>query len=253
MIGNTGGIYNYWNCFKVLPTVYGDSLSYYEVLCELTYTIDQVIKQLDVDNSEVYKYIDSQDNKVLATSRAYTNEQIYKVEQQLNQSLVQLITLIQTTDSSTRAWVTEQLSELENWIKKQSNSIFVINPINGKLDSLQNVLNEYYNLFNYYALTCIEYDTLGLTADEYDSMKLTAYMFDYYSKKYLWFNSELVMYHPVTGVMTSYKNVINFLIEQHREDGLTSTEYTAKNLTATQYSNANISAYDYDWKGKTLL
>ena len=33
-----------WCCFKVLPLVYDDSLSYYEVLCKLTTKMNEIIE-----------------------------------------------------------------------------------------------------------------------------------------------------------------------------------------------------------------
>lgn len=43
MIGN---VYPFWRCFKVMPLVYDESLSYYEVLCKLTEKLNDVINQL---------------------------------------------------------------------------------------------------------------------------------------------------------------------------------------------------------------
>lgn len=253
MIGSKGGIYNYWNCFKVLPTVYEESLSYYEVLCKLTYTIDQVIMQIDADNSEVYKYINDQDNKVLLVSKNYTDTEVEKVNVKLAQLYNQLTVLIKVTNDNTRSWVAEQISDLKEWISNQGNTVMVINPITGNLDSLQNVLNGYYNLFNYYALTCIEYDSLGLTCNEYDQKDLTCTMYDYYGKKYLWFDNSLLMFHPITGVKTCYKNVIDFLVELHREDGASCAFYDSNELTCTQYDNLNIDCTSYDWSANLIL
>lgn len=253
MIGSKGGIYNYWNCFKVLPTVYEDSLSYYEVLCKLTYTIDQVIKQIDTDNSEVYKYINEQDLKVLSASKNYTDSEVSKVNAKLAQLHSQLTVLIKVTDENNRAWTTHQILLLKDWISKQGNVLMVTNPITGKLDSIQNVLNEYYNLFNYYALTCIEYDTLGLTCDEYVGKELTSTMYDYYGKKYLWFDNTLLMFHPVTGVKTCYKNVIDMLVQMHREDSISCSSYDDKQLTTTDYDNYNMECFNYDWYATTIL
>lgn len=44
-------------CQKVLPTVYDDSLSYYEVLCKLTNEMNNIIDEF---NSTVQKIIESQ-------------------------------------------------------------------------------------------------------------------------------------------------------------------------------------------------
>ena len=253
MIGNKGGIYNYWNCFKVLPTIYDDSLSYYEVLCKLTYTIDQVIKKLDTDYNEFYAYVDKKTLEALQNSKSYTDSEIDKLESHLNESIVMLIQMTNNSNEYIKEWVNEQIAFLIEWVAKHGDNVLVTNPITGELDSIQNVLNEYYNVFNCNALTCIEYDSLGLTCQDYDNKELTVIMYDYYAKKYLWYNGDLIMFHPVTGVKTCYKNVVDFLIDQHKEDCLTCNGYNEKELTTSGYDSFNLTTYDYDWHSTILL
>lgn len=47
--GNDTRVFRYW-CYKVLPLVYDDSLSYYEVLCKV---VDYINKMIEEDKSYV--------------------------------------------------------------------------------------------------------------------------------------------------------------------------------------------------------
>ena len=44
--------FNYW-CYKVLPLVYDDSLSYYEILCKVTEYINNLIEDDKILSSEI--------------------------------------------------------------------------------------------------------------------------------------------------------------------------------------------------------
>ena len=44
--------FKFW-CFKVLPLVYDDSLSYYEILCKTVYYINKLIEQDKVFGGEI--------------------------------------------------------------------------------------------------------------------------------------------------------------------------------------------------------
>lgn len=45
--------FRYW-CYKILPLVYDDSLSYYELLCKVIEKLNEVIKQVNVSTENVY-------------------------------------------------------------------------------------------------------------------------------------------------------------------------------------------------------
>lgn len=45
--------FRYW-CYKILPLVYDDSLSYYELLCKVVAKLNEVIKQVNVSTENVY-------------------------------------------------------------------------------------------------------------------------------------------------------------------------------------------------------
>lgn len=53
--------FKFW-CQKVLPLVYDDSLSYYEVLCKITEILNEVIDQtndLEAELAEFKKFVDA--------------------------------------------------------------------------------------------------------------------------------------------------------------------------------------------------
>lgn len=95
MIGN---VYPFWRCFKVMPLVYDESLSYYEVLCKLTYKINEVIEQLSSDYSEIYKYIDQQDKITLNSANNYTDSKVSELELVINNQFTVLSDAIKSAD-----------------------------------------------------------------------------------------------------------------------------------------------------------
>lgn len=72
--------FNFW-CQKVLPLVYDDSLSYYEVLCKVVDYINKMLAELELDESYIKTL---QDEMVVVqnwieTFDSFTNEQIEKI------------------------------------------------------------------------------------------------------------------------------------------------------------------------------
>lgn len=240
-------------CFKVLPLVYDESLSYYEVLCKLTYKVNEIIAEIENDNSAIYDYINQQDMATLENAKKYTDDEIMKVNLELSNSMSVLLSLITSKNNETKAYVVSEINALKDWMEKQGCTVYVTNPITGGLDSIQGVLDSFYNYFNYGGLTCLEYDALGLTADEYDSKKLTCDMYDRQGKKYLVKDEVLYMFNPVTGVRQLYKYVIDYLVQLHRERGVTCSQYDTENVTTENYDLFGMSAYNYDWFASDYL
>lgn len=50
-----GRFFRFW-CHKILPLVYDDSLSYYEVLCKLTKVVNQLVEDMQNAVDYVGKY-----------------------------------------------------------------------------------------------------------------------------------------------------------------------------------------------------
>lgn len=54
MINHDKDFFRFW-CYKVLPLVYDDSLSYYEILCKMVTYINNLIETDKVQNDEINK------------------------------------------------------------------------------------------------------------------------------------------------------------------------------------------------------
>lgn len=54
---------------NILPLVFDDSMSYYETLCKLVYTVNQLIRLVNGDLSDnIRQYIDEQFNNIMITA-----------------------------------------------------------------------------------------------------------------------------------------------------------------------------------------
>lgn len=139
----------------------------------------------------------------------------------------------------------EEFPTLEN--------IPVYNPVRGGTTTLQQALNDIYDLSRFYGLTAFQYDSLGLTATAYDTKELTAIEYDQQGYIKLDYPDEnWYMISPFTGAYEKVKNVVMDLAHFHMDD-LTATEYDALELTASDYDSREITAFDFDWMGKELL
>lgn len=98
------GSFRFW-CQKVLPLVYDDSLSYYELLCKVVNYLNSVIQNVDNLNTSV-------DN----TNTAFNNLQNYV--------------------NTTKATLVEVYGELEQYVNNYFNNLNVQAEINSKLDSM---------------------------------------------------------------------------------------------------------------------
>lgn len=222
-------------------------------------TIKEAIEKIDSDYAEIYAYINEHDALTLNQSKTYTDSKFNALQTQINNNLAyvneQMVLLYQYVDNSNtdvKAWVLCELAELESKIPK-GNSIAVINPISGLIDSLQNTLNSLFDFFSINAFTCGEYASLQLTCEEYYNQQITCEQYVLYGKKLLKRDYNLYMVHPITGKFTFYKNVIEFLVSLHQENALTCSEYAIKDLTCQEYANFDLTCYDYNWNSKNLI
>lgn len=266
----------YW-CQKVLPTVYDESLSYYEFLCKLTKKLNEVIEFLNNTQLNNKKYVDEQ-IKILKDFvinedlelKKYVNDEDVKVINYINQKVMELDEKIRTLQLN----VNNQIIELEKTVDNkilvlegktiyEFNEIYkyiddiikdynieCINPTNAKLEPLCKVINDVYNFLRYNALTCIEYDMLGITCIEFDN-SITCKEFDINGSKLLGKNiCECNILNSFTGKIDIVSNVINKIIE-YISNGINALSFDNLQLSTIDFDNKNLSAYDYDFNGVT--
>lgn len=127
-------------CFKVLPLVYDESLSYYEVLCKLTKLIQEMAKNVDGNfnsiQNEIEKiysqitdlkaYVDEQDSK-LSSRIDLTNERITEEIRKCHEHCEiyakrlydQLIDILNQYQGEMKQWVLGEIAKIPTGIPKQ--------------------------------------------------------------------------------------------------------------------------------------
>ena len=112
MIGKHLKPFAFW-CQKVLPTVYDDSLSYYEYLCKLNNYLNEVIEQINTLTTEMEDYEEDL-NSQWNTYKTNLNGEWLDYKTELN-----------------RQW-----NETKDWITNYFNNLDVQQEINNKLDAM---------------------------------------------------------------------------------------------------------------------
>ena len=99
-------LFTFW-CQKVLPLVYDNSLSYYEVLCKVVEYLNQVIKQVDSNTTQIQ--INQKDINQLQAEMAIVQSELEKVK---NGKYVSLYI------NALASWIDNNLQELVGRVVK---------------------------------------------------------------------------------------------------------------------------------------
>lgn len=258
----------FW-CQKILPLVYDNSLSYYEVLCKFSSKLNEIISTLNNFESDVYNYIDQKINAITTdwTNIVYSilSEYANRFDEKLNKEhewnvkqhaeiIAQISGQIQIIndavingDNANRDYINAQIAKLKTEIPVIT-SVMVYDPTSGQLVDIQIALNNIYDKLRCGALTAAEYDALQISAEHYDSLLLTAFDYDCCGWRYLWPNNAIgFMFSPFTGEWTEIKNVVSALADFHRAISPTAQEYDNAEYTADEFNNLLLTAYAYSW------
>lgn len=282
---------------RVLPLVYDDALSYYEVLAKVSKKLNEAIETLNelaetVANIETdfYSYADEKfleaknyadgkvnalalvvdekydtlDSKIDSTATILRNDYIARdnvLQDNINACLSEIESnyrkikaYVDTENANLKAYVDYELEIFkQEIIELLPDNISIYNPVNGKLQPINTVIESMYNALRYDALTCSEYDSLNLTASEYDNLGLSAYDFDLYGKKLLYKDNNHYMFSPFTGEYVTIKSVIYELAQLHAVSPITAINYDNLEISATDFEGYDMTAYDYDNNAQAIL
>ena len=259
-----------WVCNPIIPTVFDESLSYYETICKLNQIIKDLNKRLDSFQSDYENYTDTEISKL----KIYTENLIENLTNKVNEEVSNLylfisnedkkiydeilkrydylIDYIDTTDEINRVWTITEINKVIELVNEINEDGFLVyNPFRGYKTKMQIVINDIFNAMRKFALSALAYDNLQLSADEYNKKHLSALNYDLYGKIYLIRNfGQCHMFSPFNGEYTLISNVVNNL-SLLPPDASKASAYDDLNFTALLYNEANISAYNYDWKSKS--
>lgn len=214
-----------------------------------------------VDNSveNLTKYVNENIGTIEDHVQTELDATIKKVETyvtgKISEQLTTIFKYIGEHNDDLKIWVTAVLDEFLQQLPK--NSVLVINPITGVIDTLQNALNALANACKQNSLNCNEWDALLLTAEQFDNKIMTAYTIDWMSREKLLPHKWAYMYSPFNGQFVLMSTVINDLANFHKDDAdvgaITAADYDAAQLTANAYEHLSMTAYEYDWHARRYI
>lgn len=187
-------------CFKVLPLVYDESLSYYEVLCKLTKLIQEMAKNVDGNfnsiQNEIKKiysqirdlkaYVDEQDSK-LSNRIDLTNERITEEIRKCHEHCEiyakrlydQLLDILNQYQGEMKQWILGEIAKIPTGIPKQ----FAItgNPETSGLqhDIITVTRESMCDFVNSDKFTCEQVDEIGIPIKFYEDTNIC---YDYDTK-----------------------------------------------------------------------
>lgn len=125
----------------------------------------------------------------------------------------------------------------------------VTNPITGAKQELDVVLNQMWYWMRVYAITCLEFDSLGLAAKQFDDLGITCIEFDNFSKLYLTKAFCNIMRNPVSGKIDTVANSIYSVDRNTAIDAYSAVTFDAFDNTAGEIDAMSLTAYEIDYLG----
>lgn len=240
---------------------------------------------------------DDQEKIKLSIQQLYINvaEDIAEIESQFDAINAALRALRTYNDSSNtiilnqaKEYTREKVRELLDYFSDPQ-SIYVTNPWNNQIVTIQQMIDYLYDLLHFAGLTASEFDALGFTCQSFDDLGLTCEEFDNWGKWALFFRGEYItasqlsailadyatqediadmatreqlenyatlndikVINPCTGLLGSVQSALLSLASLH-QFGLTCTEFDGMELTASEFDALNITCFEFDFIGVTFF
>lgn len=304
----------FFKCHKILPLVYDESLSYYEVLCKCVASLNEVIESTNQLNDNVAD-INSREN-ALADKVNEIAEEINNFEAEINGKFDELVIRIEAElgekfedydrqfaelkadtqaellaleqemrdfmdftfpqfEAEIRQLVGEQLAlidakfdsleddlkgyiytELQKILDEIPQHVWVLDPTTGEYGDIQSVINNFYSVLRYFALTASEFDALGMTCDELAHIVvngvprgLTCIEWDMYAKLFINVDKDKGKVGSyLTGELVELEDNVNINNMLLKESGCYECEeWDDVGGDCDTIDALNISAYRWDW------
>jgi hypothetical protein len=253
----------FW-CQKVLPLVYDNSLSYYEVLCKFLEKLNEVIELynnitddfeslVDKKIAEFKIYVDEQNNIQDDNLNAYKDEvskNFDDVYDKISLEVNRLYAYINNLDNTLRIWVTGEINALKKYIDDAIlGKIMIYDPTIGYKNPLDVVINHVYDALRYYGITCYQFDAAKWTAQRYDNTHITALKFDTLSKQIIGKIYEWYVFDYVTGTYDTVQRVLYRLFQTVRPNAITTNTFDTRANTADEFDVLRVTAFNFDDDG----
>ena len=304
----------FFKCHKILPLVYDESLSYYEVLCKCVASLNEVIESTNQLNDNVAD-INSRENELAdkvneiaeeingfeAEINGKFDELVIKIERELGEKFEDYDRQFAELKEETQAELLELQNEMNNFmqftfpqfqaeirqiieeelgliddkfdsledelkayiynelqkiLEEIPQHVWVLDPTTGEYGDIQSVINNFYNVLRYWALTADEFDALGMTVDELEHIVvngvprgLTCLEWDMYAKLFINVDKDKDKVGSyLTGELVELVDNVNINNMLLKESGCYECgEFDEVGSDCDTIDALNISAYRWDW------
>ena len=304
----------FFKCHKILPLVYDESLSYYEVLCKCVASLNEVIESTNQLNDNVAD-INSRENALAdkvneiaeeinsfeAEINGKFDELVIKIERELGEKFEDYDRQFAELKEETQAELLELQNEMNNFmqftfpqfqaeirqiieeelgliddkfdsledelkayiynelqkiLEEIPQHVWVLDPTTGEYGDIQSVINNFYNVLRYWALTADEFDALGMTVDELEHIVvngvprgLTCLEWDMYAKLFINVDKDKDKVGSyLTGELVELVDNVNINNMLLKESGCYECgEFDEVGGDCDTIDALNISAYRWDW------
>ena len=304
----------FFKCHKILPLVYDESLSYYEVLCKCVASLNEVIESTNQLNDNVAD-INSRENELAdkvneiaeeinnfeAEINGKFDELVIKIERELGEKFEDYDRQFAELKEETQAELLELQNEMNNFmqftfpqfqaeirqiieeelgliddkfdsledelkayiynelqkiLEEIPQHVWVLDPTTGEYGDIQSVINNFYNVLRYFALTADEFDALGMTVDELEHIVvngvprgLTCLEWDMYAKLFINVDKDKDKVGSyLTGELVELEDNVNINNMLLKESGCYECEeWDDVGGDCDTIDALEISAYRWDW------
>lgn len=190
-------MYNYFYsfCLQNFPFVERDidALTDYQLMCKIFKYLDDQIKKVDSkyqgfadDITNLKKDFNDLKIEIDTKLSTFENKIINEVDLALNNQKAEVVTLLNQYKIVMQAYVDSQIQIVNDRIDEVViGNITIYNPLSGRVEPLEVVINDLYNSLRYNAITVSEFEDLNYTALAFDQVQISAQNFDLNAKQIL--------------------------------------------------------------------
>lgn len=238
----------FFRCHKILPLVYDESLSYYEVLCKVAASLNETIDAVNALNDNVSD-LNSHVNVLQEEVEQLANE-INRFEQDMNARFDELeASLIAKVDKA----IDDKMAEVDSKMDAMQNEI----------DNFKTTLEQSLAQFEIHINQLISSE-IALIDTKFDSLEdnLKAYIYSELQKilDSIPAITNVTVYDPTTGQLADIQIVVNHIYDAVRIYALSADEFDALNLTCDELDHIKVkgiprgmTAYEWDMYAKLYI
>lgn len=234
---------------------------------EMEQKVDEKLETVDVKINEVEAKVDELDAYVRGAIESITKDVLLLV----NAEIQRIQELYASFEDEMRQYVEDEIAKLIADIPDLTN-IYVVSPASGKLVKVQIALNEVFDFHLYNALTCDEYNSLGLTCNAFNTLMVNHVKRGFTVKEWLhdakqllmeqvpidkivnWVQPHSIVRNVLTGALCWLEDNVAINTSMWAWSGcFTCDEIVTNGFTCDEIIDFNISCDDYIMRANEIM